>query len=450
MKTILITVDALRADHLSQYGYHRKTLPALDLLEGESVRFENAFANGPYTRISVPSIHTGQYLGYEIIQNSPTIASILGDNGVVTAGFGTQAGLNKVDVEGDLIFDTFIDFGQDQNKNKFEQNRPYRDKVAEQIAQSQLLKNDMIYSLAKYIHNKLPLSIGNPVPTAGYTSAETVTENAIEWMEAHQNEEYFLWLHYMEAHRPYGVHDASHKYIEGTVNVEEANAIARRADIRPNSLTKDEQNMLINLYDSDIRYGSKHISKLFRYLKNEEIWDETNIIFTSDHGEGFGEHEHYFHGYQPYEELIHVPLIVKGPTSDEYDNIVKQRELVDLAPTILDYHGVDFDDKHFDGHNLFDEKERRVIAIGSQMNDGSVVAGRWNKWKYIHIEGEEELYDLSADPQEKESIATNYPKVVQNFKMAIPKRLFNQKAEEIQVPDDHQERKQLKALGYLK
>jgi len=85
MKAILVTVDALRADHLSQYGYDLDTMPVLDRPAAEGTVFEEAYANGPYTRISVPSFHTSSYLAYEDMDGLETISGVLGDRGVMTA-----------------------------------------------------------------------------------------------------------------------------------------------------------------------------------------------------------------------------------------------------------------------------------------------------------------------------------------------------------------------------
>lgn len=449
MNTVLITVDALRADHLSQYGYERRTMPVLDRLESDGVRFEHAFANGPYTRISVPSFHTSQYLGYETIHDSPTIASVLGEFGVTTAGFGTQAGLDKVDVEGDLIFDTYVDFGQDAHTDRANQARPVRDKLVAAIANHDVMDIRPVHRLAKALYDRLPLGIGNPVPTAGYTSAETVTDGAIDWLEDHQSDEFFLWLHYMEAHRPHGVHDDVHEFVDREFDEEDVRRILRKAGAKPKSVDSDERRLIVDLYDSDLRYCSRHLQRLFDEMQSLDLWEETNVLFSSDHGEGFGEHGHYFHRYQPYDELIRVPLLARGPDVPDRSPIEDQRELVDLAPTICDWHDVDVSGLPFEGQHLLEGDDRHVIAVGSQLNHGPVVAGRWDGWKYICVEGEDRLYDLETDPGERTSVADEHPDVVEMFRDTIPDPIFEQEPEELEVPDESVQRERLEALGYL-
>jgi len=111
MPTLLITVDSLRADHLGQYGYDRDTMPVLDEFADDGTVFTQAFSNGPYTRISIPSFHTSRYLAYGDLNAFPTIGSVLGDAGVRTAGIGTQTGIGMV--PGRFDMDELIDLGRD-------------------------------------------------------------------------------------------------------------------------------------------------------------------------------------------------------------------------------------------------------------------------------------------------------------------------------------------------
>lgn len=449
MNTILVTVDALRADHLSQYGYGRDTMPVLDQLKHEGVWFEKAFANGPYTRISVPSFHTSRYLGYEEIHDTPTLAGVLAGNNVTTAGFGTQAGLDKVDVEGDLVFDTYVDFGQDSDKDQADRDRPLRDRIVQKIAQHRIMDNKMIHSVAKAVYDNLPLSVGNPVPTAGYTSAKKVTDGAIDWLDEREGGDFFLWIHYMEAHRPYSVHDDQPEFGDGEFDAVKLREISRKAAARPQAVSDTERRKLVDAYDSDIRYCSNHMERLIDELKKLDLWNETNILFSSDHGEGFGEHGHYFHRHQPYDELIHVPLIARGPDVPDRGAVCEQRELIDLMPTILDWHGVETTKLPLEGTNLFKSGSRKVMAVGSQRNHGAVVAGRWDGWKYLSIEDEERLYNLQSDPDEQVSVADKNPSITDQFRDEIPERLFEQEPEELVIPDDKVKREQLTALGYI-
>lgn len=87
VKTVLVTVDALRPDHLSQYGYKRETTPAVDRLLEDGTKFDAAFANGTNTGVSLPSILTSRYFGADPARNGPNLVSVISQEEVSTAGF---------------------------------------------------------------------------------------------------------------------------------------------------------------------------------------------------------------------------------------------------------------------------------------------------------------------------------------------------------------------------
>lgn len=446
MKTILITVDSLRADHLSQYGYQRDTMPALDRLRSEGTLFENAFANGPYTRVSVPSFQTSRYLGYENLENLPTIGSVLSENGVHSAIVGTQTGINLVD--GQFNYDEMADLGRDE----FHQNSNDRisrrvDQFAERVGEGlRTIRANIVLDFLKKPYKKLNPEGG--FRYLGYTSAKEVTDAAIEWLTETSHTDFFLWIHYMEAHRPFGVHDDSPAYLERAIPEPEIKQLIRRAYTEPSKLTEDEHDRLIDLYDSDIRYCSRNVSRLFDHLEEAGIWDTTNILFSSDHGEEFGEHGMYGHGNYPYEELIHVPLIVKR-VSDQPATISEDRELVDIMPTILDLHGITTDPYDLDGENLFEGKSRDVISLGQPSEVSPAVTLRTRPWKYIRSPVESQLYHLKTDPDEKENVLNSHQDLVADLDDALPEYLKTRDAKQIRDPENEVDERQLEALGYL-
>lgn len=112
MHTLVIAGDALRADHLDQYGYDRDTMPGFGRLLDEGVLFTSAFSNGPYTLISIPSVHASRYLAYERIRSLPTISSTLRNHGITAACIGTQNGFESS--VGHLHFDEYVNLGLDR------------------------------------------------------------------------------------------------------------------------------------------------------------------------------------------------------------------------------------------------------------------------------------------------------------------------------------------------
>lgn len=438
VSTILVTVDALRADHLGQYGYGRDTIPSLDRLCDDGTVFSQTFANGPYTRVSVPSFHTSTHLGYRDIKNLPTIASALSEADVRTCCIGTQTGFASV--EGDLHFDEYVDMGRGDH---YRESEPIYLQLLPKLRQT-LQKVPPLYETAKRLHQHSPFE--TQFRFKGYTSAEDITDRAIEWLSNDAENEFFLWIHYMEGHRPYGIHEDDPVYTS-PVSGDRIRELMKRAGTQPDNLTQSERQLLIDLYDSDLRYFSRHFNRLLDHLEDEEMFSDTNVIFTADHGEEFYEHGEYFHRNLPYDELLHVPLVVKTPRGPS-ETVDEQRELLDLAPTILNFHDVSMPES-FDGRDLFQDGERDLLALGSILFDDQVVARRWNCWKYMWTEGSEYLFNLDADPGEQQNVIDDSTSIRNEFRESIPTEFLDAQPEELRDPEDEVDRQQLEALGYL-
>lgn len=449
MRTLLITVDALRADRLGQFGHYRNTMPILDKLAGEGTVFTNVYANSPYTRVSVPSFHTSRYLGFRNIESRPTIASVLRESGVHTACIGTLTGLK--DTEGELVFDEYNELGRDAFYE--EANRdPLRDILRAKV-KPVLSHSNRLLSLGKEVFDL----IFRTHSFAGYTSAAEMTDGVLSWVDD-APEEFFLWVHYMEGHRPYGVHADRYEYVEGgePVTDEQIMDLMETAGSDPSEVTVEENERLKDLYDSDLRFCSQHLGRLFDGLQEKGLWDDLTVVLTSDHGEEFYDHGMYFHRNVPYDELLHVPLFVKPASSFEHpsadaigDRITETRELLDLAPTLCSFHGVEPADT-FLGDSLYESGERRVVACGAaSYDDATVVACRWDGWKFIHAADEEYLYNLDSDPSEQVSVLGQHPDVAERFREDIPDNVFESDSPGTRTPDDAIDEKHLEALGYM-
>ena len=459
MQTLLITVDALRADHLSQYGYGRDTMPVLDALVEDGTVFEHAFSNAPYTRISVPAIQTSRYLAYDNLERLPTIGSILSEQGIRTAIVGTQTGIGLVD--GGFEYDETVDLGRDEFHDRANTSRPLQERVArkvDRVAESvgatlRRYGGERILDVLRTPYNMLNPGVG--FRYLGYTSAEDVTDHAIEWLDEHAEDEFFLWIHYMEAHRPFGVHDQSPTYTDSSISEEEMKELLKRARLHPDEISPEEHQNLVDLYDSDLRYCSRHLERLFEHLRDADAWDSTNIVFSSDHGEEFNEHGMYNHRNYPYEELINVPLIVKtagaspSTVDGEHGTVDEERELVDIAPTILSFHGVDPDPYDLAGEHLFEGEPRDVFVLGQPANHEPAVTLRRYPWKYIYSETHPQLYNLERDAEEQTNLHSEREDIASRLRSAIPEHLRTRDIKEIREPENEVDRQQLAALGYI-
>jgi len=455
MSSLLVTVDALRASHLGQYGYDRDTFPVLDeLLDAGGTHYRAAFANGTNTKISLPSLLCSQHIAREAIREGPTVASALPDS-VRTAGIhsNTYFGGVGTDVPG---FDTFEDFGvsgtstADQGPTQKRLFRRTMDLVRPTVERLG------IRPLAERVQQALfPASMIHEFSV--YEDAETTTDRAISWLDDVDGE-FFLWVHYMDPHRPYGMELTDPAYTHPADEDEVADLMST-AGIRPDKLTADQRRRIVDLYDSDVRYTAEHVRRLFEFLRTRGLWDDLDVILTADHGEEFGDHGSYFHRNRPYDELIHVPLVVKWGAGDAPPDgdaagptvVDEQRELLDVAPTICAFHGVS-PPRAFEGRPLFEGDDRRVFSTGSFNDDGQVVAVRDDGWKFIDVgDAACELYDLDADPGEARNVADAEPERRDRLRASIPDHLLEARPATRPDAEDVGEdvAQRLQELGYM-
>lgn len=352
---LLITLDALRADHVSAYGYRRPTTPHLDALAQEGVLFKNAWAHAPSTRYSIPAILTGRYPSTiavgaanwppNLLPENRLAAEILKDLGYKTAAL--------------LSYHYFsrgwaIDQGFD----------------------------DYDYSL-QTLHSMG----GDPAKTQG-SSARQLADKNIAWIAEHKAERFFLWTHFYDTHFMF----------------------ERHPDLPEADFGSDE----LALYDGEIRFSDHHIGRIFDALKREGLWDRTIVIVTSDHGEGFGEHglpPSQRHGYHLYRNETQVPLIIRVPglRPRVVDEPVGH---IDILPTLLNLLGQPAGaEPQLLGDSVLDlmlgtpvdDKPRRIyqeVWYEGPTSRKAVVESGWHYIRNLIPDDTAELYDLGSDPEE--------------------------------------------------
>lgn len=456
MSTILVTVDALRPDHLSQYGYERETLPALDHLTREGTLFESAYANGPNSPRSIPSFLTSQYDLSECVTKGPTVATPLSDAGITTAAFHSNAAVSS---RYDTIhgFDHYEDYIEETDETDSDEST-----VAEAASSAYqtvveyvkpiVEKSDIVNNAALRVHDAIIPPSFHHSPSV-YVDAATLTDDVINWIDEHEGEEFFLWVHYMDPHRPYGLDADPPAFAEESPDPDYREHLMATAPRAETSLSTDERDLIIDLYDSDIRYLSTHLDRLFQAIKDREIWNDSTIALTADHGEEFWEHGNAFHRNRPYDEIVHVPLVVKSPSSEERpETITTIRELADIAPTLCEAHGVS-PPSEFVGTNLFEGESRNAISIGSFQYD-QALSIRTERWTYIWSQNGnddpvEELYDRNEDPQEQNSVAASNPDTVKKLRELIPEEAYDSAHLSDFTYESEEMKERLESLGYL-
>jgi len=281
---IIISVDTLRADHLGCYGYPLQISPNIDNLAVDSIRFENCYALTPLT---TPSFAT-------MLTSLPPY-----QHGAKRNGLSIYPGIKTIP----LLLKPF-----GYRSAAFVSNWPLRKKTCGLHKGFHLYKE--IFTRKRY------LGIMN-----SEGGAKKVTAQAVEWLEHNHKKHFFMWVHYTEPHAPYIQHK---KYKFDYSNVS--------GSIYPPGTRMKK----IKRYDSEIAYTDYYIGEFLATLKKLSLYNDAIIIFNSDHGESFGEHNYFKHGRKLYNSTLHVPLIIKLPDNHNSKKVFKNNvSMLDVGTTIF-------------------------------------------------------------------------------------------------------------------
>lgn len=328
---VLLTIDALRADHLSCHGYHRATSPVLDDLAATGVQCSHAYSASSHTREAISALLTGRYpdacVDDDFALVADTLATQLRETTYTTGAFHSNPYVSRAYGYGQ-DFDAFDDdlyFGQHK-----------------------------LVALAQRVFDK--------VRKRHYARAETITERALDFVDA-VAEPCFLWAHYMDPHGPYCPPDEYQTlFHDEPISMTRAQRLYKRAWNDPESITDAERRELVNCYDGEIRYVDAQVGAFLDGLEQRGLLANSLVIVTADHGDMFGEHGHYGHPRRLYDEVLHVPLVVRGPGVPD-TTVEGPVSTLDVWPTVLD--AVDGDGQAGPGESL--------LAIA---NDPTAVADR--------------------------------------------------------------------------
>lgn len=302
MNVIIHVSDALRADHVSAYGYERETTPVLDDLAADGILFEQCISPSTWTRPVAASILSGLYplvhgtrgLEDEFHPPVPTLAEQFRNAGYRTIGVGSMPNMQA-------------SWGFDRG---FEE---YRD----------MFEDDQVQKRRNDARDGIPL-----------TRAEDITRGFLDWLDKRDTADPFFGLLWStETHAPYAPPEGFRDYVDPTYDgpVDGTPSCFKHIE------TDTDREHLRALYDGAVKYNDHCIGQLREELRRRGEFDDTLLICLSDHGDELGEHGQFGHGITPYDTLIHVPCIVRTPDETGGIRISEQISLVDLYPTLLDY-----------------------------------------------------------------------------------------------------------------
>ena len=387
---VLVSIDTLRADRLPAYGYTGVATPAIDRLVSDGVLFERAYSHSPQTLPAHASMFTGKL----------PVEHGVRDN------LGFALGSDQT-----LLPELLAPFG-------------YRSAA---VVSSYVLRKEVGLSRGFDVYDdRLPAASPEMSVAQVQRDGSASLEVAVAWLDGHGDSPFFLFLHLYEPHAPYAPPDRFARY---------------------------------EPYDGEIAYADEIVGNLFDTLRARGLYDDALIILLSDHGEGLGDHGEQEHAIFLYDEAIRVPLVMKLPGGREAGRRVSVPvQHVDLLPTLLELVGApSIDDlrgrslRPLLGGDRAGWPERLVYAeaLYPRYHFGwsELYALTSERFRYIQAP-REELYDLIADPHERENLAPRRARTTADLRAALDALLGDGPLRmPAAVSDDVLRR--LRSLGYL-
>jgi arylsulfatase A-like enzyme len=419
---ILISIDTLRADHLGCYNYPRNTSPNIDKFREDAVLFRRCIVQSSSTLASHASMLTSLILSHH--RAYFTRSQALSDYIMTAAEYLKGQGFHTVSFnDGGQIAP---EFGLNRGFDLYESRKP-----------------------------------GKPSYHQGF---KAIVDRSLAWLDSHSGGTFFMFLHTYETHHPYTPADEHLKLFEkdykGSLPKDISVPLIKRINNGEVPLLEEDKQHIINTYDAEIRSMDESFGRLIRYLQEKKLYAKTMIVFTSDHGEEFGEHGVWgMHSHTLFNDQLHVPLIVKFPASRFAAlNVKPMVRSIDIFPTLVDMLGGKMQEQ-FEGVSLMplvrgEKSSDTLIAISQRDMQKTFVRNYWSvikgKWKLY----DSRLYDLLKDPGELTDVsgASAANREIKNhlerFAMNFMRRKMRKfKTKKIKVSDEL--KKKLETLGYI-
>jgi arylsulfatase A-like enzyme len=323
---LFITLDTVRAENLSLYGYHRQTSPELERWAKRGVCFRHALSAAPWTLPSHACLFTGHYphqltatwdlpLGTEC----PTLAEVLRDHGYLTAGFVGNTRYTSAETGLARGFVHYEDY-----------RRSLGNCVNGSVLAWRLWDTDLL---------RRQLDFQN---LYGRKDAETVNREFLSWLSRQEDRPFFAFINYYDAHDPYLPPPPFNAQFGPPLTVEEREMIRKWWPLDKQALAPEYVETALRGYDSALAYLDHQVGKLLEELEQRGVLDNTLVIITADHGEQFGEHDLFLHGNSLYRQLLHVPLLVLFPDRVPAGATVEHHvTLRDLPATVMELVGLE-------------------------------------------------------------------------------------------------------------
>lgn len=399
---VLLVSDALGAEHLSCYGYHHPTSPNIDRLAAEGTLYEHYFCAGLPTQPSFTTLLTGQHPiehgvvshggSHDLAANQPTLPMAF-----LKSGYATCALDNLMRER--LWFGRGFEYVIDPSQRRI-------------------------------------LSLG--------VTCEELNHRAIPWIHQHKDEPFFLFIHYWDTHTPYAPPEKYRNlFYEGTP-VEPSNhsldefwkhpfgKLARETWLKTPKGVATDAAYVTALYDQEIRHVDDGIGALVQAIDDAGLRENTLVAITGDHGESMTEHGIFYEHHGLYEQVLHIPLILRMPgrvaAGHRHAGMLQHH---DLAPTLLAAAGIKTP-RSMSGLNFWNSatsaepgpSRDEIFACESTLQSKWCL--RTNDYKFILAREPDvygtpmrELYDLRQDPRELHNLASEKPELAREMETRL-------------------------------
>ncbi|MCP4397984.1 MAG: sulfatase-like hydrolase/transferase [bacterium] len=369
---IYLVLDAFDAKHASVYGYEKKTTPFLDEFAKEALVFENMFANAPYTLASTGILFTSKYARESGLISEkdllsriiPTISELLG---------GADIPSYLISVHGYLIGDWGLSRGF-----------------------SEIIKGNFGHGPAGH-------------PEDAFNALKKL------YKDESREQQKFIYIHLGPPHSPYFPPERFRTFVPEieSEKIEATNDNLHKIDRGQLKINDEQLEYITGWYDSNILYADDLAQKMIERLDELGVLERAIVIITSDHGEGLMQHKRMLHGSTLFDEMIHIPFIVRLPNALNVSprRISHIASLIDVTPTLADIYGIEPAD--FSGKSLlpmiFHDRAVKPFIYSEALVFKNLRTIRDLEYKYISSPKQKMLFDLTNDPLEQHNLAKKLP-----------------------------------------
>ncbi len=459
---LIVLFDALRADHTSVSGYARPTTPTLEEIAREGVVFLTAYAQSSWTKPSVATLFTGVYPATHRV----TALSARLPNGLTTLPMLLKAQGYRTGVFSQNGFVSPL-FGYDRGVDRFVYDHGWNVALGTVLGHVLGQVGQRLRPLAFLRPLMQRLDVLDPTLASGWASIADLPHALLNWIDERPDQPYFAYVHFLAPHRPY----VSPAPFDGRFGAPSKGRPASAVEppyvpgvapfVVPEPWSAERTAALIAAYDEKLLYGDSLLARIVSGLLQRRRLQETAIIVIGDHGEEFGEHGVWEHGYSLYEAVTRVPFLLYAPTRVHAPaRVTTPVRLLDVAPTVLDLAGLAAEPQ-FEGRSVLailqgkEEQPRPVLTqleYGMQLWSNALVR---DGLKLINTRSgrntASQLFDLRQDPNEEHDLATLNPDGLTTMENELQTMLAaagRKRQDAVQVIMDPGLVERLKALGY--